>query len=173
MGCSVTLTGISTTCAGQRGGIKIAYAVNKSDITSITTASSKITTITLATGVHLTPFEFRKNTGSLTSTYTIDDTTGVKFVTSALALQFSKMETTKRIAFQALVEGETAIVVEDCNGSKWFLGFDNPVTATEATAQTGAAGGDLNGYNITLTDESNELPYELNLSDADWAALLA
>ena len=173
MGCSVTLTGISTTCAGQRGGIKIAYAINKSDVVSVTVATNQITAITLATGKHLIPFEFRKNTGSLTSTYTIDDATGVKYVTSALALQFSKMETTKRVAFQALVEGETVCIAEDNNGSRWFLGFDNPVTATEATAQTGTAGGDLNGYNITLTDESNELPYEINMSDADWAALLS
>lgn len=171
MSCTVTLSGINTSCAGQRGGIKVVYAVNKADVTSVTVATNQITGITLDTGKTLITYEFRKNTGSLTSTYTIDDATGVKFVTSALALQFSKMETAKRVSFQALVEGETVVICEDCNGKRWFLGYDNAVTATEATAQTGTAGGDLNGYNITLTDESNELPYEVVMSDADWAAL--
>ena len=61
----------------------------------------------------------------------------------------------------ALCMDEVAVIVLDNNGKYWFLGYDNPVTATAATGQSGTAFGDFGGYNVELTDNSKELPYEV------------
>ena len=50
----------------------------------------------------------------------------------------------------------------DNNGKVWFLGKDAPVKATAGGGETGAAKSDANRYNIELTDESLDYPYELD-----------
>ena len=97
----------------------------------------------------------------MTSTLTVDPANGVNYVSTELVLQFTKMETRKRIEMAALAVGELAFIVKDANGIYWFLGKDEPVTATAGTGQTGQAVGDGNFYNITFTDESKSWPMEV------------
>jgi hypothetical protein len=73
-----------------------------------------------------------------------------------------KMETSKRLQMMALLMNECVAIVKDCNGKYWYLGYDNPLEASAGTASTGTANTDLNGYDITLTDTSRELPYEVD-----------
>jgi hypothetical protein len=61
----------------------------------------------------------------------------------------------------ALCLEDVEVVALDYNGKYWYLGYDYPVSATAATAQTGTAATDLNGYNVTLSDTSAEFPYEV------------
>lgn len=105
-------------------------------------------------------FPMRKNVASMTSTLTTSTEGGV-FVTTELAMVFSKMETAKRMAVMALALGEAMALVEDSNGKLWFLGKDAPLTATAGTGETGTAKGDRNAYTVTLTDESMGMPYEV------------
>lgn len=106
-------------------------------------------------------YEMRKNTCSMTSTLN-NSTDGASYVTTELAMVFSKMEAAKRIAIQALAIGEVMAVVEDSNGEMWFLGADAPLTATAGAGETGTAKGDANRYTLTLTDESLGFPYTLD-----------
>lgn len=108
-------------------------------------------------------YPMRKNTCSMTSTLN-NSTDGASYVTTELAMVFSKMESQKRIAIQALAIGEVMAVVEDSNGEMWFLGADAPLTATAGTGETGTAKADANRYNLTLTDESLGFPYSLDES---------
>ena len=55
-------------------------------------------------------------------------------------------------------------IVLDSNGKYWFLGYDFPISASAATGQTGTAFADFGGYNVTLTDNSKEFPYEVPAS---------
>lgn len=105
-------------------------------------------------------YPMRKNTCSMTSTLN-NSTEGASYVTTELAMVFSKMETQKRIAIQALAIGQVMAIVEDSNGERWFLGADEPLTATAGTGETGTAKSDSNRYSLTLTDESLGFPYPL------------
>lgn len=175
--CSNTLTSIGTSCSSQMGGIKVAYIINKNNISAITVAENVISAITTVTpSGSETPekfhtYAFRKQSSSMTSTYTVDDTNGVKYITTELTLNFAKQETAKRVSIMALLNCESVAIVEDNNGKRWFLGYDNPVTATAATAETGTAYGDANQYSVTLSDMSLELPYEVVMTDEAFAAL--
>ena len=94
--CIQTLKGIKLDCSHSLGGIKTVYIANYNDVTDIkynastgsTTGSTSgvtgsttgvtftgdtITGITMASGTTFKPYQFRKQTGSMTSTLTQRD----------------------------------------------------------------------------------------------------
>lgn len=149
------------------GGIVEALIANHADVTTVTVTAGKITAITMASSAKFHRYQLPRNTGSLSSNYTIDDTTGAKFVASDLVLQVNRMDTTKRIEISALAQGELAVIVKDANGAYWFLGKDAPVKASAGDGLTGTARADRNGYSITLQDNSLELPLEVDAEIVD------
>lgn len=153
------------------GGIVEALIANHADVSAVTETAGKITAITMASSAKFHRYQLPRNTGSLSSNYTIDDTTGAKFVASDLVLQVNRMNTVKRIEISALAQGELAVIVKDANGVYWFLGKDAPVKASAGDGLTGTARADRNGYSITLQDNSLELPLEVDAEIID--ALIA
>ena len=162
MPCSQTLAGLAKDCTANRGGIVAAYVANFADVTAITVTSGKITAITMDTGKKFKEYAFPKNTGNLTSTYTVDPASGVKFVTSQLLLQFNRMETTKRVEISALALADLRVIVKDANGTYFLLGYDEPVALSAGDGQTGTARSDANRYTVTLEDNSAEMPFEVD-----------
>lgn len=167
MSCTVTLSNISTNCDSQMGGIDVVYAINYADVEAVTLTTDTISAVSVATGKKFSVYEFRKQSGSLTCTYNVDDVAGVKYVAGELALRFAKMETAKRTSFMALCNGELACIVKDTNGKYWYLGYNRPVTMTAATGETGTNFTDPNQYTITLSSMDNEMPYEVQASIID------
>ena len=162
MACSNTMTGIPSECKDSIGGIKAAYIAEHADVDSIDEAQGVISEIIMATGKTFKPFVFRKETGNFTSTINSDDAAGTTFVQSEIVLQFTKQETAKRLEIAALMVGNCAVIIEDGNGKYWYFGQNFPVVLTAGSAASGTAMGDFNGYNITLTDKSKELPREVD-----------
>ena len=162
MPCTQTLAGLAKDCSANMGGIVEVLIANFDDVTAVTTSTGEISAITMASSAKFKKYSFAKNTGNLTSTYTLDPASGVKFVTSTLLLQFNRMETTKRVEITALALGDLAVIVKDANGKYWYLGKDEPVNASAGDGQTGTARADANRYTITLQDESAEMPYEVD-----------
>lgn len=163
MACNQTLNGLARDCQPSMGGIVEAHAINREYIEKITASEEgKITAITITTAEKFKSFYFNRNTGSMTSNYTLDPATGVRYVTTDLVLQFNRMETAKRVEVTALAQNELALIVKDANGKYWLLGKDEPVMATAGEGVTGTARGDRNGYGITLQDTSLEMPYEVD-----------
>lgn len=165
MACSsITLAGIGLGCKDQMGGIKEVYIAKEDDITEVTLDSEKaaIDGITMNAEAKFKTYKFRKGTSSFTSTMTTDEAAGTLSVSTVLSMQFTKMETAKRLEIMALCMDNVKCVVLDSNGKYWFLGYDYPVTATSATGVTGTNFTDFGGYTIELTDNSKEFPYELS-----------
>ena len=171
MACNQTLVALLKDCSPSMGGILEAYFANKEDLQQVTLSEDMISEITMAEGKKFVKFQFAKNTGSMSSTYTIDPTTGVRYVTTDLVLVFNRMETSKRVAITALAQNDLVAIVKDANNKYWFLGYNEAVTATTGDGMTGTARGDRNGYSVTLQDNSHEMPYEVDPSIV--AALVA
>lgn len=162
MGCAVTLSNILLGCLESMGGIKEIYLASYSDVKA--TASQGVIDeagLVLTTGKKFYVVEIQKQTGSMTSTRTIDATAGVNYVTTDLALQIKKMSKENRIPVEEICRGDMVAVVLDSNNQAWYLGYDNPVTASANTGETGTNYGDSNQYTITLQDMSKSLPYPL------------
>ena len=162
MACNQTLTAILRDCSPSMGGIVEVMFANKEDVQEVTLAEDMVNAITMANGKKFVKFQFARNTGSMSSNYTIDPTTGVKFVTTDLVLVFNRMETSKRVAIKALMQNDLVAIVKDANGKYWYLGYDEALNATAGDGLTGTARADRNGYSVTLQDNSHEMPYEVN-----------
>ena len=165
MSCTVTLMGIPIDCGTNLSGIKALYLANDASVGTPAVVDGEITEIDASAG---TFYEYipAKNTGSLTKTLTKDESTGVMYYTNEVVAQFNKMETPKRKELSNIDRGRFKAVVLDSNGKYWFLGYNNYVSATAVTGQTGAGLDDGNFYTLTLTDISAELPYALSEGDS-------
>lgn len=164
MACLITIAGITLDCESSLGGIKQVWITQYDNVKSVTVddETNQISAITLEADAKWYNYQFRKGTGSLTSTLNIDETAGTNYVSNELALVFTKMETKKRIEIAALSIGQLVVVVEDSNGKYWFLGKDDYVSASAGTGVTGTAKGDQNAYTLTLATDSESYPYELS-----------
>lgn len=160
MACNQTLAGLARDCATSQGGIVTVWMSNYDGIT-VTLSGDTVTAIE---GGEWKQYHFKKGTGSMTSTLNVDAANGVNYVSTDLVLSFLRMETTKRIEMSALAVNELAIIVKDANGKYWLMGFNEPVTATAGSGETGTARGDGNRYSITLQDTSETFPYEVEES---------
>ena len=181
---SIFLKGICQDCQPALGGIKKIWIARYADLdfdaikAGITTDATRggveleISAVPFkasATGAKWYEYQFRKNTGSLTSTLNVDEATGINYVQNDLSLVFTKMETAKRLEISALSVGQVAVIVLDANDKYWFLGLDEYVSASAGAGQTGVQKTDQNAYTITLSTASSTYPYEL---DADGIASL-
>ena len=162
MACgSITLAGIGLGCKDNMGGIKEVYLIKEDEVESIEVTEGAVSAITIKSEASFKTYRFRKGTSSFTSTMTTDEAAGTLSVQTDLSLQFTKMETSKRLEIMAMCMDSLKGIVLDSNGKYWLLGYDFPISATAATGQTGTAFGDFGGYNVTLTDNSKEFPYEI------------
>lgn len=161
MSCNQTLAGLAKDCATSMGGIRTVYIANYDDVVKPTPAEGVISVIEMVSGKTFHQYHFKKNTGSMTSTLNVNTDSG-NYVTTELVLSFLKMETRKRIEMSALAANELVVIVEDCNGIFWYLGYDEPVTAGAGEGVTGVQKTDANRYGLTLRDESLEFPYEVS-----------
>lgn len=164
MACPITLNGLTLDCSASVGGIKEVYIAQYTDISAVTvTSGNMITAITAISGATkpFKRFQFRKQTGSMTSTLNVDEVAGINYVSTELNLVFTKMETKKRIEMSALSVGQLAVIVKDGNNKYWYLGYNDYVSATAGAGNTGTAKGDSNSYTITLRDESDSFPFEV------------
>ena len=162
MACNQTLSGLVKDCSPSMGGITEVLLANREDVSAVTADTGKVTEITMASSAKFKKYTFARNTGSMTSTYTIDQASGVRYVTTDLLLQFNRMETAKRVEISALAVNDLVAIVKDANGIYWYLGYDGPVNAAAGDGQTGTARGDANRYTITLQDNSKEMPMEVD-----------
>ena len=172
--CDITLNGLAQACDASVGGIKNVYLAKFDDvvvakagveageldmtITEQTHPTADITVKTSATKFQR--YYVRRGSSSMTSTLTVDDANGVSYVSTDLVLTFAKMDKEKRAEIEALTvkAADLAVIVEDANGQRWYLGAGNPVLRSAAAGQTGQAMGDANNYSITLNDTSAYWP---------------
>lgn len=158
MACFNLLDGISASCQTSVGGIK--KVVFLSDDVEYVVSGGTITSLSGATSANTFLFEFKRNTGSMETTLQVGE--GSNFYQTNVALVFSRMEATKRAAVNALLASEVKAIVFDANGQVWGLGADNPLTASAGGGATGTNATDANAYNVTMTDDSLELPMTLS-----------
>lgn len=159
--CNQSLKGITLDCSNSLGGIKTVWIANYGDVENVSydETSGEITGITMSGSTKFKPYQFRKQTGSMTSTLNVDETAGINYVSTELSLVFTKMETAKRLEMTALSKGQLAVIVKDSNDKYYYLGYDDYVSANNGGGNSGQNKGDSNNYSLVLKDESETYPY--------------
>ena len=110
-------------------------------------------------------FNFKRNTGELTSEMTVNDN-GSHFYTNGVNLIFAKIDNGKRLSLEAVASGECTMIVLDSNNQYWLIGAENSVAMTTLSATTGVAVGDSNQYSLTISADEAHMPI---LIDGDQA----
>lgn len=156
MACNLSLSGLTQGCESNAGGIRKIWLIEYSKIKTVTFNEDKteISAITLDASAKMLSYAIRKESTQLTSEYTIDRPNGIEYCTNSLVVKFPRQDAAKRLEIIAMVSGECAALVQDANGTYYFMGSEEPVTVETASADTGTARGDANAYNVTLSDFS-------------------
>ena len=110
-------------------------------------------------------FNFKKNTGELTSEMTVNDN-GSHYYTNSATCTFAKIDNGKRLSLEAVSSGECTMIVLDSNNQHWLIGAENSVAMTTLTATTGVAVGDSNQYSVTLSAEESHMPILIDKDQA-------
>ena len=110
-------------------------------------------------------FNFKKNTGELTSEMTVNDN-GSHFYSNGVNLVFAKIDNGKRLSLEAVASGECTMIVLDSNNQYWLIGAENSVAMTTLTATTGVSVGDSNAYNVTISADEAHMPVLIDKDQA-------
>lgn len=98
-----------------------------------------------------------KESSNITETYTGVVATQQGSNEQIATLVFAKSEVSKRNEIQVLATSETVIIGVDINGYSQLMGARRGADLTSSVGGTGTAGGDLNGYTLTLRALDPEL----------------
>ena len=163
MSC-VLAAGMARDCSDSLGGIEEVLISERDNVTAFTQASHEISAITQAGATNFYRYNLKKESGSITSTATVDQTGGTSFYDNVLAFTINKMTATKTNEIKMLMLARLAVIVKDNNGKYWAIGFDQFAEGSSLVAQTGQAYGDPNQYQIEITDKSQFPCYEVQSS---------
>ncbi len=154
MSCSAITAGFLDLCNDSTGGIEKIF-IGNGPVQSITESAGNITAITVngsaMTSSDFFVFETPRQVSSLTETTTVSQENGTLFFDQQLTAIFNKMDAAKRDQLLLLAQATTMVVVaKDGNGNYWSVGVENGAFLVSASATTGTAYGDRNGYEIVI-----------------------
>jgi hypothetical protein len=167
MACDFITKGRDVDCLKGMGGVKNIYIALFADY-GITEADASIATIGSISETF--KWAFTGNLQGLTETPTISWDNGNKFITQVLTgtIPFQSADTQHQL--ELLMINRMIVFVEDYNDNIKAMGIKNSVKATNGSAVTGLAKGDLSGFTIELSAE--EAKFAPFLSSAAKTALL-
>ena len=152
MSCDISL-GRKEPCKDKVGGLRAAYFFNFDDfaVTYDGTDTHVITDIDdgAATPGAATAYKYDlKDTSNLVENITPSRENGTTYVEQVLTLQLKSKDKDTHNQIMLMAYGRPGIVIHDNNGDAWFCGVERGMDMDPSTTQSGAALGDLSGYNV-------------------------
>ena len=159
MACELT-KGRQLDCRDIMGGVKNIYFAQHEDATVTTGATGEVTDLDITT--NLFKYALPRGTGSFTETIQPSVENGTVFYEPSVTIMLHKMTVGDRNEIKLLAQNRLLVFVElnqvQGNGQNviWCLGKENGLELSAGTTQSGAAFGDMNGYNLTFTGAESE-----------------
>jgi hypothetical protein len=155
-------SGFTLDCKNGIGGIKQIVLLDQNLVTGFTLdASNIITAIAGPTDADLYTYELPTQTGSFEETINFNRDNGTVFYTQTVNVMLHKLSAAKRLELQAVAQARVIVFVLDTNGNWWAVGYENGADLSTATAATGTALGDANGYTLAFTHEAAVRAYQM------------
>lgn len=151
MACNLTI-GRQLDCKDYIGGIRTVMFQVVADYAP--TYSGNVLASIAADTVYR--YELAKGTGSFTETIQTAPENGTIFYEGAVNLKLHKLSATWRDEIKLLVQNRLVVYILDNNNNQWVIGETNGAELSAGTGSTGAALGDLNGYDLTFTSQEPE-----------------
>lgn len=178
MACNTVIAGVSYSCDDLAlGGLTKIYIGDKANLTAgvtpLVSVASNVVTITPATSdlladgdVFELEFNIKDGFSAFTDVKTISD--GSVSAVPTITVEIPKMSATHRNVLEELANPNAEIVafIETAAGTHHLVGFDYGLFVSTVDGASGAARGDKNRYQLTLTGEQSSLAYDI--ADAEW-----
>jgi hypothetical protein len=151
MPCSITVNGRLFPCKSAIGGVKQVWIDEWvdgywEDPTSGNVADS-------AAAQTLKNYEIAKNSGSFQQTVTSSIDNGTVFYSQVLEITLPVLSATFSEEVADLLKSRLTIVVQDNNDNYFVMGLKHGAEGSGGVIGTGAAKGDLSGYQLQFTAE--------------------
>lgn len=157
MACELT-KGRALDCKDIVGGIRAVYFVQLADVT-LTSASGSVSDIDIAGsggGDKLYKYSLVRGTGSFTETITASAENGTVFYEPSINIKLHKLSTADQNEIKLLAQNRLVVFIEtnaiNAAGKRviFCVGQTNGLELTTGTGASGAAFGDMNGYDLTF-----------------------
>tara|TARA_R110002167_G_scaffold1338_2_gene5953 strand:+ start:1256 stop:1807 length:552 start_codon:yes stop_codon:yes gene_type:complete len=158
MACELT-KGRGLDCRNVMGGIKAVYFTQHEDATVAETAGA-VSDLDLTT--NLFKYTLPRGTGSFTETIQPSSENGTVFYEPSVSIRLHKLTVLDRNELKLLAQNRLLVFVQtnvkDDNGKDiiWCLGRTNGLELSAGTSASGAAFGDMNGYELTFSGAEEE-----------------
>jgi len=155
--------GIPLACQDSIGGVKTVYITEYVPTTTFTyDVDDVIDTVTTAVGQTFYTFKFRPQSASNSEEGNHSLENGTNFYTQTLTMNFPKADAAKRNVLKLLAKTSMHVIVEDNNGTYWWLGLVNGADLSASTTSNGQAFGDLSGLALTILGNEPQPMHELS-----------
>ena len=154
MACNIS-SNIGLDCIDGAGSVVRAFIAN-GPASGYTESAGNITAVEVG-GVALGPsdwftWDVPRQTSSYTETANVSVENGTLNYQKDLTLSFTRMDAAKRNELLLAAQNQDMLIAfEDANGTYWVFGLDKGAFTSAASATTGTAFSDKNGYDITLS----------------------
>ena len=166
MSCSNLNAGIVMDCNSSQGGVDKVFIAN-GPVQSISETAGVISAITVG-GSALAPSDFftyesPKQQSSLAEDVAVDQANGTVVYSQNLTLIFNKLEASKRNQILLMAEATSMVVVVKTNSGKYFsVGIERGAFLGSASATTGSAYADREGYELVISGIESAPMYEVD-----------
>jgi len=168
MPCVLT-QGYNLDCKDSFGGVKAIYLIERANVLSITETAGTATVIAKVATKLFYKYNIEANVGEGDENLSTNKANATFMVKQAVKFPLNKMTVAVRNEILLLAQNRLYIVVEDNNGSAYLYGRDFGMSLMSASAKTGVAGLDRNGYELAF--ESDEKTFAVFLSAAALTSL--
>ena len=161
MACELT-KGRGLDCKDIMAGVRNIYFAQHADLT-VTHAAGSVSQIAGAGGYSAGYYKYQipKGQASMTETINASVENGTLFYDGAVNLKLHKLTVNDRNEIKLLAQNRLIVFVElyQTTAGKndvWAFGVENGCELTAGTANSGAAFGDMNGYDLTFSSSEAE-----------------
>ena len=176
MACNTVIAGVSYSCddlalggltkiyIGDKAALGTTVSVDASDVVTINPTAATLVADSTAFALE---FNIKDGFSAFTDVKTIAD--GSVSAVPTITVEIPKMSGTHRDVLEGLANPNAEIVafIETAAGTHHLVGFDYGLFVSTVDGASGAARGDKNRYQLTLTGEQSSLAYDI--TDAMWA----
>ena len=161
MACDIS-AGRLEPCKDSVGGLDAVYFVNYDDLPTTAITLSVDDEITAVTGDPRAYKYELKGTSSLEQTINSSRENGTTFFDQVLSLMLKKQDLATHKQVKLLAYGRPKVIVKDNNGNFWLVGYEHGADVNGGSIVTGAAFGDMSGYNLTFQAQEKTPAYFLD-----------
>ncbi len=155
MACSLT-TGRKVPCKSAVGGIQTIYFADYGTLGAPIIVAGEVTDLP----GNPTWFQFDvKGASSLETAINSSRENGTTFYESTLTMALTFQDKATQEELKLIAHARPHVVIEDYNGNYFVVGLEHGAEVTGGTISTGAAMGDLSGYNLTIVAQETAPPY--------------